>query len=75
MSTRGRIRGSSAASGSRCGKNLYADVHVRWPYPAATPATIAYTPNALDRYAAIGSVAPTYDANGDLTYDGTFTYG
>ena len=46
-----------------------------WSYPAATPTTVAYTPNNLDQYAAIGQVTPTYDGNGDLTYDGTFTYG
>jgi len=46
-----------------------------WSYPAATPSTVAYAPNALDQYATIGSVTPTYDGNGNLTYDGTFTYG
>jgi len=46
-----------------------------WSYPAATASTVAYTPNNLDQYAAIGSVTPTYDGNGDLTFDGTFTYG
>jgi len=28
-----------------------------------------------DQYSAIGPVTPTYDANGNLTFDGTFTYG
>ena len=46
-----------------------------WSYPDATPATISYTPNALDQYAGIGAVTPTYNGNGELTYDGTFTYG
>jgi RHS repeat-associated protein len=46
-----------------------------WSYPAATASMVAYTPNALDQYAAIGAVTPTYDANGELTYDGTFIYG
>jgi hypothetical protein len=44
-------------------------------YPAATASTVAYMPNNLDQYAAIGAVTPTYDGNGDLTFDGTFTYG
>jgi RHS repeat-associated protein len=46
-----------------------------WSYPTATASTVSYTANNLDQYSAIGSVAPTYDANGNLTFDGTFTYG
>ena len=46
-----------------------------WDYPAATPSTVSYTANALDQYVAVGSVTPTYDANGNLTFDGSFTYG
>jgi RHS repeat-associated protein len=44
-----------------------------WSYPTAA-STVAYTANSLDQYAAIGAVTPTYDGNGNLTYDGTFTY-
>jgi RHS repeat-associated protein len=44
-------------------------------YPAATPSTVSYTPNALNQYSAVGTVSPTYDGNGNLTFDGTFTYG
>lgn len=46
-----------------------------WDYPPATPGTVGYTANALNQYTAVGSVTPTYDGNGNLTYDGTFTYG
>jgi RHS repeat-associated protein len=42
-------------------------------YPAAA-STISYTANALNQYSAVGSVTPTYDGNGNLTYDGIFTY-
>jgi RHS repeat-associated protein len=42
---------------------------------AATASTVSYTPNSLDQYSAIGAVTPAYDGNGNLTYDGTFTYG
>ena len=31
-------------------------------------------PYSLDQYSAVGSVTPTYDGNGNLTYDGSFTY-
>lgn len=44
-------------------------------YPAATPSTASYTANALSQYTAVGAVTPTYDGNGNLTSDGTFTYG
>ena len=46
-----------------------------WHYPPATATTVSYTPDALNRYTAVGSVSPTYDGNGNLTFDGTFTYG
>jgi YD repeat-containing protein len=46
-----------------------------WSYPAATATTVSYTANNLDQYTAVGAVTSTYDGNGNLTYDGTFTYG
>jgi RHS repeat-associated protein len=46
-----------------------------WFYPTATPSTVSYTANALNQYTAVGAVAPTYDANGNLTSDGVFTFG
>ena len=46
-----------------------------WNYPAATASTVSYTANSLDQYTAVGAVTPTYDGNGNLTFDGTFTYG
>jgi RHS repeat-associated protein len=43
-------------------------------YPApASP--VSYTANALNQYTAVGAVTPSYDANGNLTFDGTFTFG
>lgn len=45
-----------------------------WDYPTGT-STITYVANALNQYTAVGAVTPTYDANGNLTFDGTFTYG
>jgi RHS repeat-associated protein len=44
-------------------------------YPAATPSTVSYTANALNQYTAVGAVTPTYNGNGSLTSDGTFTLG
>jgi RHS repeat-associated protein len=46
-----------------------------WSYPVATPSTVSYTPDALNRYTAVGAVTPSYDGNGNLTGDGTFTLG
>jgi RHS repeat-associated protein len=44
-------------------------------YPAATPSTVSYTADALNQYTAVGAVTPSYDSNGNLTSDGTFTFG
>lgn len=44
-------------------------------YPAAAASTVSYTANALNQYTAVGAVTPTYDTNGNLTSDGTYTYG
>jgi RHS repeat-associated protein len=44
-------------------------------YPPAAPSTTAYTANALNQYTAVGAVTPTYDGNGNLTSDGTYTLG
>jgi RHS repeat-associated protein len=46
-----------------------------WFYPGTTASTVSYTANALNQYTAVGSVMPSYDGNGNLTSDGTFTYG
>jgi RHS repeat-associated protein len=45
-----------------------------WSYPT-TAASVGYTANALNQYSAVGAATPTYDGNGNLTYDGSFTYG
>jgi RHS repeat-associated protein len=44
-------------------------------YPGATPATTSYTANNLNQYTAVGAASPTYDGNGNLTSDGTWTLG
>jgi RHS repeat-associated protein len=53
-----------------------------WSYPTAA-GNLCYSTNALNQYSEIGSfglcgssgyVMPTYDGNGNLTYDGLFTY-
>lgn len=35
----------------------------------------AYSDNALNQYTAVGAATPTYDARGNMTSDGTTTYG
>ena len=44
-----------------------------WNYPTTAGST-SYTANALNQYTAVGSAAPTYDADGDLAGDGTYSY-
>lgn len=46
-----------------------------WEYPAAVPSTVSYTADTLNRYTAVGAVTPTYNINGNLTGDGSFTFG
>ncbi|MBI2739175.1 MAG: RHS repeat protein [Rhodospirillales bacterium] len=44
-------------------------------YPAASGSTTAYTANNLNQYTTVGAVTPTYDGNGNLTSDGTYSLG
>jgi len=44
-------------------------------YPAGAPSTVTYTANALNQYATVTGLTPSYNANGNLTGDGTYTYG
>jgi RHS repeat-associated protein len=46
-----------------------------WFYPPASPSTVGYTSNAANQYTAVGAVTPAYNANGNLTSDGTFSFG
>ena len=36
---------------------------------------VSYTANTLNQYTAVGAVTPSYDGNGNLSNDGSFTYG
>ena len=44
-----------------------------WSFPAAAM-NVGYAANSLNQYSAVGAVTPSYDGNGNLTSDGTFTY-
>lgn len=44
-------------------------------YAAGPASTESYTANSLNQYTAVGAVTPGYDGNGNLTSDGTFTFG
>src|SRR6185312_14947437 len=43
-----------------------------WAYPATN--TTSYTPNGLNQYASVAGTGYSYDGNGSLTGDGTWTY-
>ena len=45
-----------------------------WSYPT-TATNVAYIANNLNQYTIVGSVTPRYDGNGNLAYDGSFSYG
>jgi RHS repeat-associated protein len=40
----------------------------------STAANVSYAANGLNQYSAVGTVAPSYDGNGNLIGDGTTTY-
>jgi hypothetical protein len=63
--TRNQIRELKSATWTN---NLY-----QWS--GATPETRSYTSNGLNQYTAAGGTAMSYDANGNLTGDGTWSYG
>jgi RHS repeat-associated protein len=44
-----------------------------WSVPSGASST-AYTANNLNQYTAVGGASPTYDDNGNLSFDGEFTY-
>ncbi|PNG47351.1 hypothetical protein WDL1CHR_05676 [Variovorax sp. WDL1] len=46
-----------------------------YQWSGATPGTKSYTSNGLNQYTAAGGAAHAYDANGNLTSDGTWSYG
>jgi YD repeat-containing protein len=60
------------AANQRTSQQVSDDTYLNRPSGAPT---VTYSVNALNQYTAVGAVAPTYDANGNLTFDGSFTYG
>ena len=44
-------------------------------YPTGAPSATSYTADKLNRYSAVTGLTPSYDVNGNLTGDGTYTYG
>jgi RHS repeat-associated protein len=47
--------------------------YVTTPY-GGSATTTSYTTNSMNEYTAVGSTSPTYDSNGNLKTDGTYTY-
>jgi RHS repeat-associated protein len=45
-----------------------------WSYPVATQSTTTYAANGLNEYTTVGLASPTYDGNGNLLTDGTYSY-
>jgi len=46
-----------------------------WYRPPPGLTVTPYAADALNRYSSVGSVSPSYDGNGNLTFDGTYSYG
>lgn len=47
---------------------------ISWWNKPSTASTVSYTVNALNQYTVVGAASPTYDGNGNLSTDGSFTY-
>lgn len=47
----------------------------RFLFHPAVAVSTAYTPNALNQYSMVGSASLSYDGNGNLTGDGTASFG
>ncbi len=60
------------AANQRIGETVSDNTWLSYPSGAGTT---AYTANSLNQYTAVGAVTPTYDGNGNLTFDGTTTLG
>jgi YD repeat-containing protein len=56
----------------RSGQSVSDNSWLNYPAPASA---VSYTANALNQYTAVGAATPTYDGNGNLTFDGTFSFG
>ena len=59
------------ATNRRIGTIASDSTWLAYPGPASTT---AYSANALNQYSQVNAVTPAYDANGNLAFDGTFTY-
>ena len=82
----GRPRGAHPYAGEQCRHVVhrpYSPAHqiltstignAAYQYASTATATTAYAPNGLNQYATVGSQAIVYDANGNLTNDGKYTY-
>jgi hypothetical protein len=47
--------------------------HTWLAYPARAPSITSYAADRLNRYSAVTGLTPSYDSNGNLTGDGTYT--
>ncbi|GAM99123.1 wall associated protein [alpha proteobacterium U9-1i] len=51
-----------------------ANDNTNYQWTPLSAATTNYTDNNLNQYTAVGAASPTYDARGNLTFDGTRSY-
>ncbi len=56
----------------RSGQSVNDNSWLNVPAPASP---VSYTANALNQYTAVGAATPSYDGNGNLTFDGNFSFG
>jgi hypothetical protein len=66
-----RQRGVTVTDGTNRRVSQTVNDNSWWSVPSGAAST-SHTDNDLDQYSAVGSFAPTYDTNGNLTCDGSF---
>ena len=79
----GTLTHTLASSAGTSFADLYSPAHqilqstignAAYQYASTASATTNYTPDGLNQYATVASQAIVYDANGNLTNDGKYTY-
>ena len=75
VASRGWARRGCIAADNKTGQLINQQLSVvAYAYTPPGASTTAYIPNTLNQYATVAAVTQSYDNNGNLTGDGTWTY-
>ena len=75
VASRGWARRGCIAADNKTGQLINQQLSVAaYAYTPPGTSTTTYTPNTMNQYATVAAVTQSYDNNGNLTGDGTWTY-